>query len=101
MISLFEMVQSYHNVVYVRIKPGWLSVRIVRDGKRIGEYEDVPQIAMRERKDSRYEILAIGREAEQAMRQLGYATLCHGFDHPRVIFGNYEDTLHVLEQFVR
>jgi hypothetical protein len=75
MSAFFDMLYAYRNVVYVRVKTDWLSVRIVRDGKRIGEYEDVPQIAIRQRKAFLYNVVAIGRDAAQAVRESGDVSL--------------------------
>ncbi len=35
------------------------------------------------------------------MRLGSEVSLCTGFQHPRVVFGNFEDSLLVLEEFVR
>ena len=94
------MFSSRQTVLYVRFKPCWLSVRIVRNGTFVNEFEDTAQVAVRY-KSGREEVIAVGRDAAATAKLDTGILLYTAFDHPRVVFGKFEETACVLGQFIR
>jgi rod shape-determining protein MreB and related proteins len=86
---------KFSEIVYIRIKPTWLSVRSIDSGK---EYQDIPQLAI----NNEERVVGIGRDAEAAyLTDKTLIQLLNGFEHPRVIIGNYQIAEKTLELFLK
>jgi rod shape-determining protein MreB and related proteins len=85
---------KFSEIVYIRIKPIWLSVVSISTSKR---YEDIPQLAIN--KECR--VIAIGRDAETVyMSDQSAIQLLNGFTHPRVVISDYQIAEMTLKLFL-
>lgn len=97
------MLNQLTPIAYIRLRFGWISVRLVRQGELVGEFEGKAQVALTRASvtASNPEVVGIG-DAVEALR--GRApeefVIRTAFDHPRVIFGNLDNTVLVMKHFV-
>ncbi len=91
-------------ILYIRIQPDWLSVRLVGTDRR---YADTPHLAVDNEKRT---IVAIGREAVALVQAQGDKfSLRTAFAHPRMLIDDYDSAqailkyayAHVLNMFQR
>lgn len=83
--------------LYIRLKPDWLSIRVVAKNKPSHEYQDIPCIALEGKVEpgvfgfvEQPKILAVGKEAIQLHRNsIPVTLLLNGFEHPRTIISNF------------
>ena len=80
-------------LVYVQLSPERILLRRVATGEIV---DDVPQVAL----DSRGEVTAYGRAAEEAARWHPDLRLVNGFSHPRCLIGDMEAASKTLRHFL-
>ena len=77
--------------IYIRIKPEWLSVRVVRKNGQHSQYEDTPQIVIKFKAKSQPEVLAVGSAVKSfPVNKKDGVSLVNGFDHPRTIISDFD-----------
>ena len=77
--------------IYIRIKPDWLSVRVVRKNGQHSQYEDTPHIVIKLKAKSQPEVLAVGSDAKAfPVNKKDGVSLFNGFDHPRTIISEFD-----------
>ncbi len=84
------------DVVYVRFKKDWMHVRIQSRDRIVGEYSDVAQVLVN---TFTQKALAFGEAASNDVGD-NHTELRKPFDHPRLVFGNFEDALSILKDFI-
>jgi rod shape-determining protein MreB len=96
------MLNALLPIAYIRLRFEWVSVRLVRQGELLGEFEGKAQVAFkRSSAPERPEIVAVGDEVDAAVEGSPEALVVRtAFDHPRVLFGNVEHTILVMQNFV-
>lgn len=70
-------------LLYIRIKPDWLSVRDIKSNHY---YEDIPKAALK--KESRNEVMAVGFEAQELVSNNENYRLVNGFDDQDALISN-------------
>lgn len=96
------MLNALLPIAYIRLRFGWVSVRLIRQGELLGEFEGKAQVAIKRTSTfANPEVVAVGEEADAALQRAPEALVLRtAFDHPRLIFGNLENTILVMQQFV-
>ena len=74
------------DIVYVRIRPHWMSVKNV---SRNAFFEDVPQVAV-DLTRKRNKVLGFGARANLVASTSKEKLILNGFDHPRSIISDFE-----------
>jgi hypothetical protein len=89
-------------IAYIRLRFGWVSVRLVRQGELVGEFEGKAQVALKRLSASSVpEVVAVGDEVDIALaRSPEELVVRTAFDHPRLLFGSIENTVLVMKHFV-
>lgn len=91
-------------IAYIRLRFGWISVRLVRQGELLGDFEGKAQVAVKRSSvasASIPEVVAVGDEVEDAIARFSEELIVRtAFDHPRLIFGSLENTILVMKHFV-
>ena len=96
------MLHALTPIAYIRLRFEWVSVRLVRQGDLLGDFEGKAQVALkRETAATSPEVVAVGNEVDAAVARYPEALVVRkAFDHPRLIFGNLENTILVMKHFV-
>jgi rod shape-determining protein MreB len=87
---------------YIRLRFGWISVRLIRQGELVGAFEGKAQVALKRMTASTIpEVVAVGDEVESALARSSEEIVVRtAFDHPRLLFGSVENTVLVMKHFV-
>ncbi len=100
-VSVRLMLNALLPIAYIRIRFGWLSVNLVRQGELVSVFEGKAQVAVRSGVSAHPEVVAVGDEVEAVMQRTPAGlTVRTAFDHPRLLYGGLEDTVLVLQNFV-
>ncbi len=96
------MLKALVPIAYIRLRFGWISVRLVRQGELLGDFEGKAQVALkRDSASTSPEVVAVGDEVDAAVARFPDTLVVRtAFDHPRVIYGNLETTILVTKHFV-
>jgi len=99
------MLNALVPIAYIRLRFGWISVRLIRQGELLGDFEGKAQVAVKRASvasaASLPEVVAVGDEVEDALLRFPEELVVRtAFDHPRLIFGNLDSTILVMKHFV-
>ena len=86
--------------IYVRIRPRWVSVRVVPRQGEATQAEGVAKIAARLTTKGIEKVVAIGEEANAIAAGQG-VTIHEAFCHPRVLIGGVDKAQLVVGEFLR
>ncbi|MDJ0704040.1 MAG: hypothetical protein QNJ46_12225 [Leptolyngbyaceae cyanobacterium MO_188.B28] len=90
-------------IIYVRIRPNWLSVRgVTKQGKAV-EYADIPQVILQPSgKAGSFKILEVGSATKAFLTDSPKEIIqCNGFSHPRTVISDFNIALNTLQTFIR
>ena len=96
------MLNALVPIAYIRLRFGWISVHLVRQGALVGAFEGKAQVAVKRASAATIpEVVAVGDEVDAALlRAPADLTVRTAFDHPRLLFGSIADTVLVMKHFV-
>jgi hypothetical protein len=96
------MINALVPIAYVRLRFGWISVRLVRQGELVGDFEGKAQVALKRSTAATVpEVVAVGDEVDRAIERYPEELVVRtAFDHPRLIFGDLANTILVMKHFV-
>lgn len=90
-------------IIYIRIKPDWLSVKILIKGKEPSLYENTPEVVYRPKIGSpNIEILGVGKDTTvfSSLNQAAEVKRGNAFNHPRSLVKDFELASETLKYFI-
>lgn len=103
----FEIMFSWFTrpIIYIRIKPDWVSVKVFIKGRETNLYENIPQVSFRQKiagNSPKIEILGVGKNASvfSSLNQASEVKQDNPFDHPRSLLKDFDLGCETLKYFI-